>query len=354
MMRKIYGWTTNLFRYIYILLVAVWLCSRFYVMRQSLFGKTVLIQVAFSLIVPFLYAVLTGLFLKGKRIGKLRPAGAQRNGRMTLILGILAGALVLFCGIMIHRQPVFLPRTTGEVLNWMNGRLMALGMRPGTFLIFAIPFAACLTQRKLKKVSDLRALFLLISADAFGVAALLSGYTKVCSYGFFVFSLLFALQYVRICYREAYGDAIFRAPKKKEKPQWIKAGKKKKGAVIAIAVLVIIVAIGIFKCSSKDEILRYNVHVINNTGFDIYALYASEPDVDNWEEDLLEDGIVYDGERVDIEFVITEEDLDWDFAIEDFEGNVLEFYGLSFAECDVEGATLILEYDGYKGTASLY
>ena len=132
------------------------------------------------------------------------------------------------------------------------------------------------------------------------------------------------------------------------------AGKKKKGAVIAIAVLVIIVAIGIFKCSSKDEILRYNVHVINNTGFDIYALYASEPDVDNWEEDLLEDGIVYDGERVDIEFVITEEDLDWDFAIEDFEGNVLEFYGLSFAECDVEGATLILEYDGYKGTASLY
>ena len=133
-----------------------------------------------------------------------------------------------------------------------------------------------------------------------------------------------------------------------------KAQEKRKKERFAIAVLVIIVAIGIFKCSSKDEILRYNVHVINNTGFDIYALYASEPDVDNWEEDLLEDGIVYDGERVDIEFVITEEDLDWDFAIEDFEGNVLEFYGLSFAECDVEGATLILEYDGYKGTASLY
>ena len=99
MMKKIYGWTTNLFRYIYILLVAVWLCSRLYVMRQSLFGKTVLIQVAFSLIVPFLYAILTGLFLKGKRIGKLRPAGAQRNGRMTLILGILAGVLVLFAGL---------------------------------------------------------------------------------------------------------------------------------------------------------------------------------------------------------------------------------------------------------------
>ena len=109
-------------------------------------------------------------------------------------------------------------------------------------------------------------------------------------------------------------------------------------------------------CGAENKINKEDpsVHVINNTGFDIYALYASEPDVDNWEEDLLEDGILYDGERVDIEFVITEEDLDWDFAIEDFEGNVLEFYGLSFAECDVEGATLILEYDGYKGTASLY
>ncbi|WP_306479936.1 zinc ribbon domain-containing protein [Mediterraneibacter sp.] len=131
-------------------------------------------------------------------------------------------------------------------------------------------------------------------------------------------------------------------------------GKKKKGAVIAIIALVIIVAIGIFKCSSKDEILRYNVHVINNTGFDIYALYASEPEVDDWEEDLLGNDILRNGERVDIEFVITEEDLDWDFAIENFEGNILEFYGLSFAECDVKGATLILEYDGYEGTASLY
>ena len=228
-MKRIYGWIINLFRYIYILLVAVWFFSRFYIIRQSLFGKTVLIQVAFVLIVPFLYAALTGLFLKGKRIGKIRPVGAQRNGWVTLVSGILACVLVLFSGMMIHRQPVFLPRTTREILNWMNGRMMALSMHAGSFFIFAILPAACLTQRKLRKVRDLRALFLLISADTFGVAALFSGYIKVCSYGFFVFSLLFAIQYIRICYREAYGDAIFRTPKKKEKPQWIKAGKKKKG-----------------------------------------------------------------------------------------------------------------------------
>ena len=138
-----------------------------------------------------------------------------------------------------------------------------------------------------------------------------------------------------------------KAPKKK-------ISLRKIYALAGLVAAVIIVAIGIFKCSSKDEILRYNVHVINNTGFDIYALYASEPEVDDWEEDLLGNDILRNGERVDIEFVITEEDLDWDFAIENFEGNILEFYGLSFAECDVKGATLILEYDGYEGTASLY
>lgn len=132
------------------------------------------------------------------------------------------------------------------------------------------------------------------------------------------------------------------------------SSKKKNWKIIAMIVLVIVVVIGIFKCSSKKDMLSFTMHVVNNTGIDIYALYASEINVDNWEEDLLNDNILYDGERFDIEFRITEDNLDWDFAIEDAEGNMLEFYGLSFAECDVNGATLILEYDGYEGTATLY
>ena len=46
--------------------------------------------------------------------------------------------------------------------------------------------------------------------------------------------------------------------------------------------------------------------------------------------------------------------MDWDFAIEDSQGNMLEFYDLSFADCDMDGATLVLDYDGEEATASLY
>lgn len=130
--------------------------------------------------------------------------------------------------------------------------------------------------------------------------------------------------------------------------------KNKNGKIIVIIVLAIVVTIGIFKCNSKEEILSFNMNVVNNTGIDIYALYASESNVDNWEEDLLDENILYAGEQFDIEFIITEDNLDWDFAIEDMEGNILEFYGLNFADCDVNGATLVLEYDGYEGTATLY
>ena len=116
-----------------------------------------------------------------------------------------------------------------------------------------------------------------------------------------------------------------------------------------------IVVIGLFNtCGSGDKVLRYNLTVINNTGIDIYAFYASERDVDNWEEDVLGNDILYAGDSVNIEFTITEDDLDWDFAMEDMYGNMIGFYGLSFADCDISGATLVLEYDGYEGTATLY
>lgn len=130
--------------------------------------------------------------------------------------------------------------------------------------------------------------------------------------------------------------------------------KKKNWKGIAIIALAIVVIIGIFNWSSEEETLRFNVRVVNNTGIDICALYASEPQVNNWEEDLLEDDILLSGEKMDIEFLITEDNLDWDFAIEDSAGNLVEFYGLSFAECNVSGTTLILEYDGYEATATLY
>lgn len=129
--------------------------------------------------------------------------------------------------------------------------------------------------------------------------------------------------------------------------------RKKLGVIVVIALVCIVV---ISKCYSKTEekVLNFSLDVVNNTGVDIYAFYASEKDIDNWEEDLLGNEILYDGNSINIIFTITANDLDWDFAMEDMYGNMIEFYGLSFADCDVNGATLILEYDGLNGTATLY
>lgn len=133
--------------------------------------------------------------------------------------------------------------------------------------------------------------------------------------------------------------------------------KSKTGLIVGIvaAVIVLIVAIGIFIAgNSEKETLSFNLNVVNDTGVDIYALYASQPEVDDWEEDILADEVLCDGDTIDVEFTVTEDTLDWDFAIEDIEGNIIEFYGLSFEDCSIDGATLILEYDGEEGYATLY
>lgn len=138
---------------------------------------------------------------------------------------------------------------------------------------------------------------------------------------------------------------------------------------LGIGVIAVVIVIGLFLKSAdeqetavqggvvqspENEIMQFNLNVVNNTGIDIYRLYASEVDVDNWEEDVLGDQILYAGESIVIEFTITEEDMDWDFAMEDIDGNMIEFYDLSFEGCNPENATLVLEMDGFNGIATLY
>lgn len=130
--------------------------------------------------------------------------------------------------------------------------------------------------------------------------------------------------------------------------------KRKIIAIIAAITIILITAVVVFGIATKEKTLRFNLNVCNQTGVDIYGLYASESDVNDWEEDILGDEVLYDGETINVEFTITKDSLVWDFAIDDISGNMIEFYNLSFENCSVEGATLILEYDGYEGYATLY
>lgn len=101
------------------------------------------------------------------------------------------------------------------------------------------------------------------------------------------------------------------------------------------------------------RVLTLPVTVVNHTGVDIYYLFASTKDTDNWEEDILGENVLYAGESVVIKFTYDSAETEWDFAMADLEGNIVEFYGLNFADCESSEATLILEYDGVNGYATL-
>lgn len=109
------------------------------------------------------------------------------------------------------------------------------------------------------------------------------------------------------------------------------------------------------KKEEKSESIIFPLEVVNNTGVDIYKLYSSQAQTDDWEEDVLREGILYDGESITINFKLFDESsLVWDFRIEDSDGNYINFYDIDFSDCDTNGGKLVLEYDGNEGTATLY
>lgn len=103
----------------------------------------------------------------------------------------------------------------------------------------------------------------------------------------------------------------------------------------------------------EEELITLPVTVVNNTGIDIWEFYASVVDTDDWEEDILTDDILFAGESFVIDFTFPSDQVIWDFAMVDGEGNMIAFYEMDFSDCSLNGATLTLEYDGENGYATL-
>ena len=61
------------------------------------------------------------------------------------------------------------------------------------------------------------------------------------------------------------------------------------------------------KKEEKSESIVFPLEVVNNTGVDIYKLYSSQAQTDDWEEDVLGEGILYDGESITINFKLFDE-----------------------------------------------
>ncbi len=107
------------------------------------------------------------------------------------------------------------------------------------------------------------------------------------------------------------------------------------------------------KETTAAQVVKVPMTIVNKTGIEIYGLYASPEGSDTWEEDILGENILAVDETGTGTFEMTADSLVWDFAIEDKDQNMIEFYGLDFTNNDSSGVTVTFTYDGTNATAEI-
>jgi hypothetical protein len=72
--------------------------------------------------------------------------------------------------------------------------------------------------------------------------------------------------------------------------------------------------------------------LVNRTGVEIHQVFASSSATDSWEEDILGEDTLPDGESVEIQFSPKEDAELWDLRIADGEGNTITWERLNLLE----------------------
>ncbi len=74
--------------------------------------------------------------------------------------------------------------------------------------------------------------------------------------------------------------------------------------------------------------------LVNRTGVDVFELYISESRSDDWEEDVLGENVLLDGERLDVSFSGRRACL-WDMLANDEAGDGIAFQAINLCETSV-------------------
>ncbi|HEV2913334.1 MAG TPA: hypothetical protein VGX92_08460 [Pyrinomonadaceae bacterium] len=77
---------------------------------------------------------------------------------------------------------------------------------------------------------------------------------------------------------------------------------------------------------------RQDFTLVNDTGVTINELYVSPHSSNDWEEDVLGQDQLADGESVNIHFSRSEKAAKWDLKVTDKEGNSIEWANLNLLE----------------------
>jgi hypothetical protein len=89
--------------------------------------------------------------------------------------------------------------------------------------------------------------------------------------------------------------------------------------------------------------------LVNKTGVEIHKLFTSPHSADDWEEDVLGEDTLANGESLDVSFSPKEKAAKWDLRVEDSDGNSLTWESLNLLEI----SKLTLHYNNGKATADL-
>jgi hypothetical protein len=114
----------------------------------------------------------------------------------------------------------------------------------------------------------------------------------------------------------------------------------KSKVALTFAVIALFVTASAFARTGKQDFMLHN-----QTGVEINSLYVSPHDSDDWEEDILGQDTLANGESLKITFDDREKHAHWDLKVTDKDGNSLEWEDLNL----VEISEVTLHWDAKKG-----
>ena len=115
---------------------------------------------------------------------------------------------------------------------------------------------------------------------------------------------------------------------------------------LAMATVALFITASAFARSGKQDFILHN-----QTGVEINSVYVSPHSADDWEEDVLGEDTLGNGDSVKITFDDRDKHTHWDLKVTDKNDNALEWYDLNLAE--ISEVTLHWDAKAGKGWADI-
>ena len=119
---------------------------------------------------------------------------------------------------------------------------------------------------------------------------------------------------------------------------------RRMAALVAVCALSTMMLMPASRAQGKQDFT-----LVNQTGVSINELYVSPHTTNDWEEDILGQDTLANGDSVDITFSRTERAAKWDLKVVDKEGNSIEWENLNLLEI----SKLTLHYKNGKAWADI-